>query len=134
MQQCILRRLLRALVTLVGVSGLEGVSQVLIVCEIVLVFGNVSPMASTPVKHPPQSVRGAVALPIQGRGRKEGATMDYKHMVAARLAGVGVSVSDSELEQLTAAYTRLLTWETVVQGMVQPATEPALVFRAQEEG
>jgi hypothetical protein len=39
-------------VTLVGVSGLEGVSQVLIVCEIVLVFGNVSPMASTPVKHP----------------------------------------------------------------------------------
>jgi len=60
--------------------------------------------------------------------------MDYKHIVAARLAVVGVSVSDSELEQLTAAYTRLLTWETVVQGMVQPATEPALVFRAQEEG
>src|SRR5262249_32387707 len=31
----------------------EGVSQVLIVCAIVLVFGHVSPMASTPVKHPP---------------------------------------------------------------------------------
>jgi hypothetical protein len=60
--------------------------------------------------------------------------MDYKPIVAARLAGVGVSVSDSELEQLTAAYTRLLTWETVVQGMVHPETEPALVFRAQEEG
>ena len=60
--------------------------------------------------------------------------MDYKHIVAARLAGAGVSVSDSELEQLTAAYARLLTWETVVQGMVHPETEPALVFRAQEEG
>ena len=35
-----------------GQSVLEGVSQVWIVCEIVLVFGNVSPMASTPVKHP----------------------------------------------------------------------------------
>ena len=34
--------------------------------------------------------------------------MDYKHIVAARLVLVGVSVSDSELEQLTAAYTRLL--------------------------
>jgi hypothetical protein len=30
----------------------EGVSQALIVCEIALVCGNVSPMASTPVKHP----------------------------------------------------------------------------------
>jgi hypothetical protein len=30
--------------------------------------------------------------------------MDHKHIVAARLAAVGVSLSDSELEQLTAAY------------------------------
>jgi hypothetical protein len=60
--------------------------------------------------------------------------MDHKHIVTARLTAVGVSLSDSELEQLTAAYARLLTWETVVQGMVQPDTEPALVFRAHKEG
>ena len=59
--------------------------------------------------------------------------MDHKQLVAARLAAVGVSLSDSELAQLTAAYARLLTWETVVQGMVQPETEPALVFRAHKE-
>jgi hypothetical protein len=60
--------------------------------------------------------------------------MDHKQIVAARLAVVGVSLSDSELEQLTAAYARLLSWETVVQGMLQPETEPALVFRAKKEG
>ena len=60
--------------------------------------------------------------------------MNYKQIVAARLAGVGVSLSDSELAQLPAAYARLLTWETVVQGMVQPETGPALVLRAHKEG
>jgi hypothetical protein len=60
--------------------------------------------------------------------------MDHKQIVAARLATVGVSLSDDELDQLTAAYAALLKWETVVQGMLQAETEPALIFKAQVEG
>jgi hypothetical protein len=59
--------------------------------------------------------------------------MDHKQIVTARLAAAGVSLSDAELEQLTAAYASLLKWETVVQGMLQPETEPALIFKAQVE-
>lgn len=60
--------------------------------------------------------------------------MDHKQIVTARLATVGVSLSDDELDQLTAAYASLLKWETVVQGMLQAETEPALIFKAQVEG
>jgi len=60
--------------------------------------------------------------------------MDYKQIVAARLAQVGISLSDAELDQVAAAYASLLKWETIVQGMVQPETEPALIFKAQVEG
>jgi hypothetical protein len=60
--------------------------------------------------------------------------MDHKQIVTARLATVGVSLSDDELDQLTAAYAALLKWETVVQGMLQAETEPALIFKAQVEG
>ncbi|HEV8711745.1 MAG TPA: hypothetical protein VGX03_02830 [Candidatus Binatia bacterium] len=60
--------------------------------------------------------------------------MDHKQIVTARLAAAGVSLSDAEFEQLTAAYASLLKWETVVQGMLQPETEPALIFKAQVEG
>jgi hypothetical protein len=60
--------------------------------------------------------------------------MDHKQIVAARLATVGVSLSDDELDQLTVAYASLLKWETVVQGMLQAETEPALIFKAQVEG
>jgi hypothetical protein len=60
--------------------------------------------------------------------------MDHKQIVTARLAAVGVSLSDDELDQLTAAYASLRKWETVVQGMLQSETEPALIFKAQVEG
>ncbi len=60
--------------------------------------------------------------------------MDHKQIVTARLAAVGVSLSDDELDQLTTAYASLLKWETVVQGMLQAETEPALIFKAQVEG
>lgn len=60
--------------------------------------------------------------------------MDHKQIVIARLAAVGVSLSDDELDQLTTAYASLLKWETVVQGMLQAETEPALIFKAQVEG
>jgi hypothetical protein len=59
--------------------------------------------------------------------------MDHKQIVTARLAAAGVSLSDAELEQLTSAYASLLKWETVVQGMLQAETEPALIFKAQVE-
>ena len=60
--------------------------------------------------------------------------MDHKQIVTARLAAAGVSLSDAELDQLAAAYASLLKWETVVQGMLQPEIEPALIFKAQVEG
>jgi hypothetical protein len=59
--------------------------------------------------------------------------MDHKQIVTARLAAAGVSLSDTELEQLTSAYAALLKWETVVQGMLQAETEPALIFKAHVE-
>jgi len=60
--------------------------------------------------------------------------MDHKQIVTTRLAQAGISLSDAELDQVTAAYASLLKWETVVQRMVQPETEPALIFKAQVEG
>jgi hypothetical protein len=60
--------------------------------------------------------------------------MDHKQIVTTRLATAGISLSDSEIDQLAAAYATLLKWEAVVQDMVQPETEPALVFRARVEG
>ena len=59
--------------------------------------------------------------------------MNNRDIVAARLAAVGITLSDQELDQLAAAYGKLLQWESVVQGMVQPETEPALTFRAKVE-
>jgi len=60
--------------------------------------------------------------------------MDHKQIVTTRLATAGISLSDSEIDQLAAAYATLLKWEAVVQDMVQPETEPALIFRARVEG
>jgi hypothetical protein len=59
--------------------------------------------------------------------------MDHRQFVAARLAAVGISLSEQELDHLAAAYAKLLHWESVVQGMLQPETEPALTFRAKVE-
>lgn len=60
--------------------------------------------------------------------------MDHRQVVAARLAAVGISLSEEQLDHLATAYAKLLQWESVVQGMVQPETEPALIFRAKVEG
>ena len=54
--------------------------------------------------------------------------------MVTRLAAVGISLSEDELDQLAAAYASLLTWEAVVQGMLQPETEPALTFQAKVGG
>jgi hypothetical protein len=60
--------------------------------------------------------------------------MDHKQIVTTRLAQAGITLSDDELNQLAAAYASLLKWETVVQGMLRPETEPALIFQAKVEG
>jgi len=59
--------------------------------------------------------------------------MEPRQIVAAKLSEAGINLSDDDLDQLAAAYPALLKWETVVQGMVKPETEPALVFRAKLE-
>jgi hypothetical protein len=59
--------------------------------------------------------------------------MDHKATVTARLAAVGISLSDEEITQLAAAYANLLKWETVAQGIIQAETEPALIFQAKVE-
>jgi hypothetical protein len=56
--------------------------------------------------------------------------MDHKAIVTARLAAVGVSLSDEEVTLLASAYANMLKWETVVQNMLQAETEPALIFQA----
>jgi hypothetical protein len=56
--------------------------------------------------------------------------MDNKAIVSARLAAVGIALSDEEITLLASAYANLLKWETVVQNMLQAETEPALIFQA----
>jgi hypothetical protein len=60
--------------------------------------------------------------------------MDHKAIVTARLAAVGISLSDEEITLLASAYVNLLKWETVAQNMLQAETEPALIFQAKVEG
>ena len=59
--------------------------------------------------------------------------MNHRQIVEAKLLEVGIKLSNDDLEQLTTAYATLLDWESVVQGMVRPETEPALIFKAAVE-
>lgn len=59
--------------------------------------------------------------------------MENKQIVAARLASLGISLTDDEVNQLATAYASLQKWEAVVQGMLQADTEPALIFQAKVE-
>ncbi len=59
--------------------------------------------------------------------------MNHRHIVETKLLEVGIKLGNDDLEQLTTAYAALLEWESVVQGMVRPETEPALVFKAAGE-
>jgi len=60
--------------------------------------------------------------------------MDHKAIVTARLAAIGISLSDEEISQLAAAYENLLKWETVARDIIKAETEPALIFQAKVEG
>jgi len=59
--------------------------------------------------------------------------MNHRQIVEAKLLEVGIKLGNGDLEQLTTAYAALLEWESVVQGMVRPETEPALIFKAAVE-
>lgn len=59
--------------------------------------------------------------------------MNHRQIVEAKLLEVGITLGNEDLEQLTTAYATLLEWESVVQGMVRPETEPALIFKAEVE-
>ncbi len=59
--------------------------------------------------------------------------MNHRQIVETKLLEVGIKLSNDDLEQLTTAYAALLEWESVVQGIVRPETEPALIFKAAVE-
>ena len=60
--------------------------------------------------------------------------MDHRQIVQAKLLEVGIKLGNDDLEELTTAYATLLEWESIVQGMLRPETEPALIFQAAREG
>ena len=60
--------------------------------------------------------------------------MNHKAIVTARLAAVGISLSEEEINQLAAAYENLLKWETIARNIIKAETEPALIFQAKVEG
>jgi hypothetical protein len=60
--------------------------------------------------------------------------MDHKHIVVARLAALGISLSEQEIDLLAAAHASLQKWEAVVQKMMQAESEPAVTFHAKVEG
>ncbi|NOT53271.1 MAG: hypothetical protein HOP18_01565 [Deltaproteobacteria bacterium] len=60
--------------------------------------------------------------------------MSNKDIVTARLAAVGITLTDQELDHLAVAYGKLQQWESIVQKMIQPETEPAVTFHAKVEG
>ena len=60
--------------------------------------------------------------------------MEHRQIVEAKLLEVGIRLSNEDLEQLATAYATLLEWESMVQAMVRPETEPALIFKATQEG
>jgi len=60
--------------------------------------------------------------------------MDHKQVVTTRLAELGISLSEQEIELLANAHASLQKWETIVQRVLQPESEPALTFQAKVEG
>lgn len=60
--------------------------------------------------------------------------MNNRDIVTARLAAVGITLTDQELDHLATAHDKLLQWESIVQRMIQPETEPAVTFHAKVEG
>ena len=60
--------------------------------------------------------------------------MDHKQIVMVRLAALGISLSEQEIDLLATAHASLQKWEAIVQKMLQAESEPALIFQAKVEG
>ncbi len=60
--------------------------------------------------------------------------MDHKQIVTTRLAALGISLSEQEIDLLANAHASLQKWETIVQQMLQAESEPAVTFQAKVEG
>jgi hypothetical protein len=60
--------------------------------------------------------------------------MDHKQIVTTRLAELGISLGEQEVELLAEAHVSLQKWETAVQQMLRAESEPAVTFRAKVEG
>ncbi len=59
--------------------------------------------------------------------------MNHRQIIEAKLLEAGIKLDNDELDQLATTYATLLKWEAVVQGMLQPESEPALIFQAKPE-
>jgi hypothetical protein len=64
--------------------------------------------------------------------RKE-AHMDRRAVVAAKLAELGVTVNDDDLDELTTAYATILKWQGIVDALLDRNNEPAVTFAAKTE-
>ena len=70
--------------------------------------------------------------------------MDKRTLIAAKLAEWGMSLTESEIEQLVPAYDNLLRWQEVVHGMLRsrkiadgmvfPESEPLLIYAPEKGG
>jgi hypothetical protein len=70
--------------------------------------------------------------------------MDKRALIHARLAEWGLTVDESDLEQLLPAYDNLLRWQAVLEGMVRsrkigdgmsiPESEPITIHAIEKRG
>jgi hypothetical protein len=70
--------------------------------------------------------------------------MDAKQIIAAKLAEWNLTLSDSEIAQLVPAYEKLLSWQTVLEGMLRsrkiaagmnfPESEPITIVALDRKG
>ena len=70
--------------------------------------------------------------------------MDTKQLIKARLAEWNLPLSDSEIEQLVPAYEKLLSWQSVLEAMLNsrkiaagmnfPESEPITIVALDRKG
>ncbi len=56
--------------------------------------------------------------------------MDKREVVAAKLAEVGVTLSDDDLDVVATAHATILKWQGIVDLLLNRDSEPAVIFTA----
>jgi hypothetical protein len=56
--------------------------------------------------------------------------MDGRAVVAAKLAELGVTLNDDDLDELAIAYATMLRWQGIVDSLLDRNNEPAIGFAA----